>query len=101
MNLICKTRILSTNTHDRKDVMILEGIVIFILLLSFAVATFWIYMYEKREFNNGVCPRCGEYLELFDIDSQGGRGYTCPRCHKHHCWISFNIDEEHMKRRKK
>lgn len=27
---------------------------------------------EKRGFNNGICPICGEKLEHFDDDSQGG-----------------------------
>ena len=26
---------------------------------------------EKRGFNNGICPICGEKLEHFDDDSQG------------------------------
>lgn len=44
---------------------------------------------EAKEFNNGICMRCGEKLRYFDTDSQGGRGYTCDNC-MYTTWVSYN-----------
>jgi hypothetical protein len=35
-------------------------------------------IWEKRNYNNGICKCCGKPLRHFDTDSQGGRLYTCP-----------------------
>lgn len=45
---------------------------IFFIILSLAI------LYEKRNYNNGICKYCGKPLRHFDTDSQGGRLYTCP-----------------------
>lgn len=47
------------------------------------------YFQEKKEFNNGICPKCGGNLELFDVDSQGGKGYNCNKCKKYFCWTNW------------
>lgn len=47
--------------------------------------------YEKKKYNNGICPRCGNPLRNFDIDSQGGRGYICDECF-YRTWCSYNVD---------
>lgn len=44
---------------------------------------------ERKDFNNGVCPKCGKQLRCFDMDSQGGRGYTCDKC-DYTTWVSYN-----------
>lgn len=49
---------------------------------------------DKKEWNNGKCPLCGNQYELFDMDSQGGRGYVCRNCKKY-IWISYNVDNYH------
>lgn len=69
------------------------------LLCAFAVmgiVTFFAIKYEKKIFNNGKCRVCGNSLELFDYDSQGGRGYKCPRCYRH-VWISYNCVDRNYK----
>lgn len=46
---------------------------------------------ERKKFNNGVCPICGERLEHFDTDSGGGRGYCCRSTkHRYYVWVSYN-----------
>ena len=62
---------------------------IFFIILSFAI------LYEKREYNNGICKHCGKKLRCFDIDSQGGRLYTCEDMHtlvsvSYNCVDRFN-----------
>lgn len=47
-------------------------------------------LYEKLQWNNGVCRECGEEWICFDVDSQGGRGYRCKNFH--FCWISYPVD---------
>lgn len=45
------------------------------------------YLMERKEWNSGFC-KCGGIWELFDVDSQGGRGYNCPKCNSY-IWISW------------
>ena len=47
---------------------------------------------EKKAYNNGICPNCGNKLEYFDTDSQDGRGYMCPSC-KYTTWCSYSVDK--------
>lgn len=50
---------------------------------------------EKREFNNGICPKCGKKLNWFDSDSQGGRGYCCHDC-RYFTWVSYDcVDKDY------
>lgn len=52
---------------------------------------------EKREFNNGICPICGEKLKHFDDDSQGGRGYCCPSTkHSYYTWVSYRFIDKNF-----
>ena len=51
--------------------IIVGMIIIFICLIIVAIIA------EKKAFNNGICKCCGKPLHHFDIDSQGGRLYTC------------------------
>lgn len=56
---------------------------IFFIILSLAI------LCEKREYNNGICKCCGKKLRLFDIDSRGGRLYTCEDMHT---FVSVSYD---------
>ena len=47
---------------------------------------------EKKEYNDGICTKCGNKLRLFDEDSQGGRGYHCDKCGRF-VWVSYNVDK--------
>ena len=44
----------------------------------------WIYGYlsEKRRYNKGICPKCGDSLihSPYLDDSQGGIGFKCEGC---------------------
>lgn len=70
-------------------------IVFLILLIS---VTIWCINRERKDFNNGVCPKCGKQLRCFDMDSQGGRGYTCDKC-DYTTWVSYNtVDRNYRKK---
>lgn len=45
---------------------------------------------EKKRWNNGKCPECGEEWEMFDMDSQGGRMYKCKNDHR--CICTYDVD---------
>jgi len=52
---------------------------------------------EKKKWNKGICPHCDSNLVLNDhmIDSQGGRGWTCPKAGcDYTAWISYNVDKK-------
>ncbi len=63
-----------------------------LLTLGALLAIHW----EKKDFNKGICSCCQSPLYLFDIDSQGGRLYTC----KNHCLlvsVSYDsVDKDFM-----
>ena len=72
--------------------LLIAGIVIF-----FSIGIFYTRESEKRKWNNGICPTCGSNLTLppWMIDSQGGRGWTCPAngC-DYTAWVSYNVDKK-------
>lgn len=55
---------------------------------------------EKREFNNGICKKCGEplrYFGYFENDSQGCRHYICDKCN-HMVQVDYHIvDKKYRK----
>ena len=63
---------------------------VFVLLLM-VVGGWFQFRYERRIWNGGF-HSCGDPWKLFDMDSQGGRGYIC-RSPQHeqmpHIWISY------------
>lgn len=63
------------------------GIIIILIIIGI-VSTI---IYEKKKWNNGICPICGDKFKLFALDSQGGRMYRCNNWH--YCNISFNVDK--------
>lgn len=72
-------------------------IILLILFIVFVICgiSFAIYS-EKKDFNNGKCPKCGKQLKLFDMDSQGGRGYCCNDC-RYYAWISYDCVDKNFK----
>lgn len=74
--------------------LIIKFIIIGVILIAFIV--FWVLAvyFEKKSFNNGICPYCNTKLNCFDMDSQGGRGYTCKRC-DYTTWVSYpSVDKD-------
>lgn len=72
-------------------------IVLLILFIVFVIYVVSSGIYnEKKEFNNGKCPKCGKPLKLFDIDSHGGRGYCCNDC-RYHTWVNYNCIDRNFK----
>ena len=63
------------------------GIIIILIIIGIVLTR----IYEKKEWNNGTCPKCGGEFKLFDVDSQGGRMYRCDNWH--FCDISYNVDK--------
>lgn len=47
---------------------------------------------ERKDYNNGFCPKCGHPWRYFDSDSQGGRGYCCDKC-GNVIWVNFPVDK--------
>ena len=53
------------------------GIVIICFIICGII---WANIKEKKDFNNGICPKCGTPLRHFDDDSQGGQLWCCDKC---------------------
>lgn len=50
----------------------------------------WCRNVEKKEWNKGICSKCGKEWRLYAVDSQGGRMYSCEN--RHNCDISYRVD---------
>jgi hypothetical protein len=62
----------------------------FVILIVMIAGIIWQRNNEIRWWNKGKCSRCGNPWKDCDVDSQGGRGYSCS-C-GNGIWISYNID---------
>lgn len=47
---------------------------------------------EKKAFNGGICPRCGEKLQYFYTALDGKRGWRCRKCN-YITWCSYDVDD--------
>lgn len=76
---------------------VVVGTIVLILILFAIVGLRWAYKDEKKHYNNGVCPQCGEKLKYFETDHEdGSRGYECSnkKC-DYTCWVSWEkIDKD-------
>jgi len=66
--------------------------IIVVTLLVFSLFALIGFCWEKRDYNNGKCPRCWGKLNHFDTDSQGGRGYVCEN-RDYYTWVSYPFIE--------
>ena len=55
-------------------------IIIIIIIMLLIPGTIWAIKSEKRDFNNGICPRCNNKYRLMDYTSHGDRLYICDKC---------------------
>ena len=68
-------------------------IIVFVIILCMGLILIAFAIYkEKKIWNKGYCPKCGEKWIMFDMDSQGGRMYKCKN--NHHCVCTYNVDNE-------
>jgi hypothetical protein len=65
-----------------------EFIMVFCAIFGLILA--WLNRRDRLAYNRGRCRQCGEKLEKFDTDSQGGRGYQCKNGHT--LWVSYDIE---------
>lgn len=65
------------------------ALAVIISLLVTASISFIASKLEYKDWNGGVCPKCGKPLRHFDDDSQGGHGWTCDNC-DYTTWVSYH-----------
>lgn len=70
-------------------------LVLIIVPVSILCILYVIYR-ENKKFNKGICPKCGKRFRLFDISSQGCRGYVCDGC-IHYIWISYDYVDKNYR----
>mgnify|MGYP003296790795 CR=1 FL=1 len=58
------------------------------IVLGMIMVAIAIHM-ERKDYNNGKCPRCGQSLEFRYTDSHGDRCYWCNGC-GYHTWVSYS-----------
>lgn len=73
-------------------ITIIGILICLVILLVMVVGMIVTRNHEKKEYNDGICPKCGGKFKLFDYDSQGGRGYHCDKCGIF-VWVSYNVDK--------
>jgi len=70
----------------------MEEMIFPILLAVLCLGVLAGYLWEKKDYNGGKCPKCLMELVHFDNDSQGGRGYCCSNCN-YYTWVSYPFIE--------
>lgn len=50
------------------------------VILGFVVCPWLFRRNEKKQYNNGICQKCGHALRHFDSCFNGDEGYTCDHC---------------------
>jgi len=72
-------------------------LIIFLGLIAVVMyGTYKNYLNEKKQWNDGICPETGRPWKLFEIDSQGGRGYISSKGEvTKRIWISWKVDKNH------
>lgn len=55
-------------------------IIAVVLTALFLIGVVLCIILEYKDYNKGVCHKCGKEWKLYDIDSQGGRMYCCHDC---------------------
>lgn len=79
---------------------VVVGTIVLILILFAVVGLRWAYNDEKKRYNNGICPRCGEKLKYFGTDPEdGSRGYECSnkKC-DYSTWVSWSSIDKYYGR---
>ena len=84
-------------------ILILLLILIIIVCIIISLARLLEYE-ERKEWNDGICPRCGESWQLLSvetIDEETCRHYVCKNNHKAICYmieddigVNDNIEKE-------
>ena len=69
-------------------------------IIGLAIMTCAGIHFEKKEYNNGFCSKCGAELVQYDTDSQGGRCYKCSKC-KYPVWVSYLCVDKKKARKSK
>lgn len=65
------------------------AVVYTVLILAIGLCCLFIGIrLETMYYNKGICPVCNGKYEIFDIDSQGSRGYECDTC-GNVIWVSY------------
>lgn len=63
-------------------------ILLFFIILFFGITYYAMYR-EKKDWNNGICPICGNKLRQFYTNLQGDDGWTCDNC-DYTTWVSYH-----------
>lgn len=68
------------------EILIVIGTIIISYICLFTLAV----SYERKRWNNGICPKCGSKLINFGTDHTGAEGWKCEnkKC-DHVVWISY------------
>lgn len=59
------------------------------VLLILVASAYYVYRFEKKIWNNGVC-RCGNPWEIYH-EKHNQRAYAC--ANEHFIWICYKVDK--------
>jgi hypothetical protein len=76
-------------TQDR-----LACIVLIFIMVFMAISVVLSHLYERRQWNGGVCRKNGLPWRLFDTDSHNGRGY---KAGDETLWLSYPVDRHEVR----
>ena len=74
--------------------MLFLEVCLYVFLLAIPTLALFTRYQDKKEFNNGVCSKCGTRLSPHEIRSDGERTYRCRDC-GHTVTIFYNVDKNY------
>lgn len=80
--------------------MVLVIVLFIVVILAIVVVHIQLNKIEKKNFNNGICPKCGEPLVFFATETTNGdRGYECLHC-PYVTWVNhFSLVDKDFRNR--
>jgi hypothetical protein len=65
-------------------------------LILVIIGIYWAIYLEKKDWNKGLCPKCGGRWRCYGTTFGGDRFYNCSECNNPGPWISYhNVDKDY------
>lgn len=55
-------------------------IILISVIVAYALGVIWAIRTERKNWNGGVCPKCGKELKHTNTDAHGCELWECPEC---------------------
>jgi predicted RNA-binding Zn-ribbon protein involved in translation (DUF1610 family) len=71
-----------------KTIFLIQLVIVEVLIIALICGCICKYRQEKKDFNNGICPWCGNQLRHFADNKELEQGWICDKC-GYRTWIGW------------